>query len=161
MEAKAGDPKLPAEPTQAKRDAVMNKQWRQCKLFVSLVAKCVSKNHYLEIVQHATSPTWVFGLIKCNYYLNVTGIDFLNLIDIKYESYTMTLAAYFRKVKAHLIANTARAGQRIQDNNNVPQAGDETLGPCFQDYILYNTIREIDPRLIKHIQTHYKLKYRD
>ena len=33
-----------------------------------------------------------------------------------------------------------------------------TLGPCFQDYILYNTFRDIDPRLIKHIQTHYKLK---
>ena len=32
------------------------------------------------------------------------------------------------------------------------------IGPCFQDYILYNTIKDIDPRLPKHVQTHYKLK---
>ena len=56
------------------------------------------------------------------------------------------------------MANTARAGQIIQHNNNIAQAADETLGPCFQDYILYNMIQDIDPRLTKHIKTHYKLK---
>ena len=70
----------------------------------------------------------------------------------------MTLEAFYQKVKSHITANTARAGQVIQHNNNQQQAADETVGPCFQDYILYNTIKEIDPRLIKHIQAHYKLK---
>ena len=69
----------------------------------------------------------------------------------------MTPAAYFQKVKAHIMANTARAGQIIL-HNNLAQAADEILRPCFQDYILYNTIRDIDPRLTKHIQMHYKLK---
>ena len=55
------------------------------------------------------------------------------------------------------MANTARAGQVIQ-HNNTAQPADETLGPCFLDYILYNTIRDIDPQLTKHIQNHYKLK---
>ena len=89
------------------------------------------------------------------------GIDFLNLAEIKYESETMTPAAFYPKVKSHITANTARAGQVIQHNNNQQQAANETVGPCFQDYILYNTIKEIDPHLIKHIQSHYKLKIAD
>ena len=67
----------------------------------------------------------------------------------------MTPAGYFQKVKGHITANIGPAGQVIQLINNKAQAADETLGPCFQDYILYNIIRDIDPRLIKHIQTHY------
>ena len=153
-----GDPDTPDNATAAQLLALVTKRRRQCKVFLSLVAKCVSENHYLEIIRHATSLTWVFDLIKRDYDLKITGIDFLNLSDIKYEPETMTPAAYFQKVKSHIMANTARAGQVIQHINDQPLAADETLGPCFQDYILYNTIRDIDPRLIKHIQTHYKLK---
>ena len=97
---------------------------RQCKVFVSLVAKCVSENHYLEITRHATSLTWVFNLIKQDYDLRVTGIDFLNLADIKYDPDSMTPTAYFQKVKSHIMANTARAGEVIQHNNNVAQPAD-------------------------------------
>ena len=122
------------------------------------MAKCVSENHYLEIVKHATSLTLVFDHIKHDYDLKVTGMDFLNLTDIKYELNTITPAAYFQKFKAHIMANTTRVGQVIQHNNNVAKAADETLGPYFQDYILYNIIRDIDSRLTKYIQNHYKLK---
>ena len=78
---------------QQQRTAVLDKRRRQCQVFVSLVAKCVSENHYLEITRHTTSFTWVFNLIKQDYDLKVTGIDFLNLVDIKYELETMTPAA--------------------------------------------------------------------
>lgn len=84
-------------------------------MFVSLVEKCVSENYYLEIIRHAMSLNWVFQLIKRDYDLKVTGIDF-NLVDIKYEADTMTHAANFQKVKAHITANMARAGQIIQHN---------------------------------------------
>ena len=108
------------------------------------MAKCVSENHYLEeIICKVTSLNWVFKLIKKDYDLKVTGIDFLNLTDIKYELGTMTPAGYFQQVKAYITANTAHAGQIFQYKNNEAQAADETLGPCFQDYILYNTIRDI------------------
>ena len=89
-------------------------------MFISLVAKCVSENHYLEITRHATSLQWVFELIRRDYDLRVTGIDFLNLADLKFDPESMTPAAYFHKVKSHILANTARAGQVIQHNNNLP-----------------------------------------
>ena len=143
----AGDPDLAAEPTAQQRVSLIDKRRRQCQVFISLVAKCVSENHYLEITRHATSLTRVFKLIKRDYDLRVTGIDFLNIAEIKYEPDSMTPAEYFQKVKSHIMANTARAGQVIQHNNNAAQAVDETIGPCFHDYILYNTIRDIDPQL--------------
>ena len=134
---------LISQPNQPRRrDSIRDKRRRQCKVFLSQVAKCVSQNHYLEIIRHATSLTWVFNLIKQDYDLRVTGIDFLNLAGIKYESETMTPAAFYQKVKSHITANTTRAGQVIQHNNNQQQTADETVGPCFQDYILYNTIRD-------------------
>ena len=73
-----GDPETPADATAAQLAALVAKRRRQCKVFLSLVAKCVSENHYLEIIRHATSLTWVFELIKRDYDLKVTGIDFLN-----------------------------------------------------------------------------------
>ena len=39
----ATDPDLPAAPTQAQRDALTAKRRRQCQVFLSLVAKCVSE----------------------------------------------------------------------------------------------------------------------
>ena len=71
---------------------------------------------------------------------------------------TMMPAAYFQKVRAHIIVNTTRVGKVIQNNNNIAQVTDETLRPRFHNCILYNTIRDINPRLTKHIQKHYKLK---
>ena len=59
-----GDPELPVDPTQQQRDALVDKRRRQCQVFILLVAKCVSENHYLEITRNATSLTWVFDLIK-------------------------------------------------------------------------------------------------
>ena len=59
----------------------------------------------------------------------MTGINFLNLVEINYEPETMTPAAFYQKVKSHITANTARAGQVIQHNNNQQQAADETVGP--------------------------------
>ena len=100
-----------AQPNLAQQEAqrltLLNKRRRQCKVFLLLVAKCISENHYLKIICHTTSLNWVFKLIKRDYDLKVTGIDFLNLADIKYKPNTMTLAAYFEKVKAHIRANTA------------------------------------------------------
>ena len=100
----------------------------------------------------------MFELIKLDYDVKVTGIDFLNLEDIKYESETITPAAYFQKVKAHIMANTARAGEVIQHKNNQAQAVDKTLDPVLQDYLLYNIIHDIDPHLFKHVPTHFKPK---
>ena len=90
----AVDPNLPAEPTQAQRDSLRDKRRRQCKVFLSQVAKCISQNHYLEITRHATSLTWIFNLIKRDYDLKVNGINILNLVEIKYEPETITPAAF-------------------------------------------------------------------
>ena len=120
----------------------------------------MSENHYLKIMRHTTSLSWVFDLIKCDCDLKVTGMKVLNLADIKYEPDTMMSALYFQIVNAHITANTARTGQVIQHNKTVTQPADDTLRPSVQGYILYNIIRDIIPYLTKHILMHYKLKIR-
>ena len=90
-----GDPDLPAEPTAQQRAAILDKRRRQCKVFVSLVAKGISENHYLEITRHATLLTWISNLIKRDYDLKLTRINFLNIADIKYDAETMTLTTYY------------------------------------------------------------------
>ena len=116
--AEAGDQDLPNNATPAQQLALLTKRRRQLQVFLSQVAKCVSENHYMEIIRHAVSLNWVLNTIKRDYDIKVTGINFLNIHDIKYESESMTPVGFYQKIRSHILANTARAGEVIHYNNN-------------------------------------------
>ena len=69
----------------------------------------------------------------------------------------MTPVRYYQRHRAHVMQNAACARERIYWDNR-DQAHDEIIGPIFHDYILYNVLKEIDPRLLEFVQNHYQLK---
>ena len=108
-------------------------------------------------MRYATSLQWIFDVIKRDYDIKTDGINFLSLSKITYDAETMTPVGYYQRHRAHVMQNPARAGERIHWDNR-DQANNEIIGPVFQDYILYNVLKEIDPRLLEFVQTHYQLK---
>ena len=70
----------------------------------------------------------------------------------------MIPARYYQRHRAHILQNVAQAGDVIHWDNNRAQANNKVVGPAFEDYILYNLIKEIDSRLFDDLQAHYYLK---
>ena len=56
------------------------------ELFLSLIAKVVSPNHYTTVMEHSTSLTWVFNMIREDYDIQTRGIHILNILDLKYDA---------------------------------------------------------------------------
>ena len=50
-------------------------------MFISLIAKTVSLNHYATIVNICTSLQWIYDKLR--------GIHFLNILDLNYDETTM------------------------------------------------------------------------
>ena len=152
------DPELPDNPTDPQIQDLLAKRRMQLEVFLSQVANCVSLNHYTTVVRHATSLQWIFNKIRQDYDIAQKGIHFMNLARLKYDSTTMTPSGFYQQYRAHIINHTARRGDIIQWNNNLELVADETIGPAFEDHILYCVINLIDPRLIEYVHSHYKLK---
>ena len=63
---------------------------RLLRVFISLIAKCVTENQYLRITRQCTSLESVYTLLRKDYDIETRGIHFLNIIDLDYDSATMT-----------------------------------------------------------------------
>ena len=147
------DPELQEDATPEQIQDLLQQRRNQLLIFISQVAKCVSVNHYTTVVRHCTSLQWVFDKVREDYDITQRGIHFMNLRKIKYDPATMTPTGFYQAYRAHLINHTARAGDRIAwANRNQVQA--ETLGPSYEDFILYVVINEIDSRLLKYVHKH-------
>ena len=51
--------------------------------FLTITAGCCYKDHYMTIIQQATSFEWIWQEIKNIYQITHRGKDFLNIVDIK------------------------------------------------------------------------------
>ena len=50
------------------------------KVFLSLIAKCVSDGHHATVMNYSTSLNWIFEELRKDYNIQAKGIHFLNLI---------------------------------------------------------------------------------
>ena len=75
-----------------------------------------------------------------------------NVLDIKYDSTTMTLVEFYNEYRSLLLNNVGRQNETIHwypENHQVLEA-DKIVGPLFEDLILLNILTIIDPRLPAH-----------
>ena len=137
---------------------VFARRKRDLMLFLSLVAKTVSVNHYSTIMQHSTSLQWIYDKIREDYDIQTKGIHLFNILDIKYSSATMTHSGFYNQYRTVVMNNLAKAGDIIKYKSNDPLPAEETLGPTFEDIILIQVLALIDARLPQHIREVYSHK---
>ena len=90
------------------------------------------------------SLQWVYRIIREDYDIQKKGIHFLNLLDLQYDSETMTLADFYNQYQTIILTNTGRNSDVIRWNNNTALTADEIIGPTFEDLILLDVIHLID-----------------
>ena len=148
------------ERTKIENDATLNTQRRKdeekekrlkevrrlLKIFISLIAKCVTENQYLRITRQCTSLESVYVLLRQDYDIQTRGIHFLNIIDLEYDSATMTPVGFHDQVRT-VVTNNLGEGER--------------LGKAFEDFIFVDVLRRIDPKLPAYVRRAYAHKIGD
>ena len=131
---------------QAEKVKKLNEIQRLLRLFISLVAKCVTKNQYMRITRQCTSLDSVFTIIRRDYDIQARGIHFLNIVDLKYDDATMTPTGFHDQIRT-VVTNNLGEGER--------------LGKAFEDFIFVDALRRINPKLPAHIKRVYAHKIGD
>ena len=119
---------------------------RLLRIFISLVAKCVTKNQYNRITRQCTSLKSIYVILRKDYDIETRGIHFLNIIDLKYDDATMTPTGFHDQVRM-VVTNNLAAGEKV--------------GKAFEDFIFVEVLRRIDPRLPAHVKRAYAHKIGD
>ena len=70
--------------------AKLKERIRDLRTVLSIVGKCVSQGHYEAVVRYSTSMESIFKTLRCDYDIQLKGIHFLNILDVKYDSSKQT-----------------------------------------------------------------------
>ena len=114
--------------------------------FLTITAGCCYKDHYMTIIQQATSFEWIWQEIKNIYQITHRGKDFLNIVDIKWDASTMTATSVYNAYRSKILENLKPKDTLIKWKNTTT-ATNEVLSPTFEDHILLSVLQLIDNRL--------------
>ena len=137
------------------------KRQRDLRTVLSIVGKCVSTGHYNSVVRHSTSLQWIYDTLRCDYDIQQKGIHFFNILDLKYDSQTMTPVSFYNQYRTHISNNLAKNGDTIKYKDNLELTEDERMTPMLEDLVLINVIGMIDARLPAFVRSHYNHKMKN
>ena len=129
---------------------------KELKLFLSSIAKMVSLNHYSTIVHNSTSLQLFYNKLREDYDIQMRGIHFLNILDLNYNEEKIRPMYFYNHYRLVVMNNLGNTGEKSKDKAALQN--DEILGPAFEDMIVVEVLRLIDPKLPKHIKKVYTHK---
>ena len=133
----------------------INKRRKQLHNFLTIIAGCVYKDHYMTILDQATSLDWIWTELKNIYQIVHVGKDFLNIVDIKYDPDTMSATTIYNAYRSKIMENLKPRDTTIQWKSNLVLTRNESLSPTFEDHILLTVLQLIDSRLPAKIREVY------
>ena len=60
------------------------------------------------------------------------GIHFLKILDLKYDSQTITPVPFYNQYRTHISNNLAKSGDTIKYEDNLALTEDERMTPMLQ-----------------------------
>ena len=153
-----GPDAAPVQADRTKDEANLRMRQRQLRTVLSIIGKCVSQGHYDAVIRHSTSMQSIFNMLRGDYDIQKKGIQFFNLLDVKYDPLKMTPIAFYNQYRTMISTNLSRKSDVIKYKDNIVLEKDEAMTPMLEDLILLDVIREIDIRLPGFIRLHYTHK---
>ena len=150
------------EPSRDRREAadakLLAKKRKELRLFLSLVAKTVSPNHYTTVMENSISLQFVYDMIRADYDIKAKGIHIFNILDIKYEP-NIKPVGFYNSYRTVVMNNMAKDNEPLfYKGEGRKQLGNESISPTFEDFILIEVLRLIDVRLPEHVRSVYSHK---
>ena len=136
----------------------LQKVRRGLRTVLSIIGKCVSEGHYVNVTRHSTSLAWIYQTLRQDYDIMKKGIHFFNILDVKYDGDQMTPVTFYNQYRTAISNNLGKSCDVIKYKDNLELNEDEKMTPMLEDLLLLNVIREIDPRLPTFVKTHYNHK---
>ena len=131
---------------------------RDLELFLSLIARTVTENHYGVIMENSTSLKSIYKTLRTDYNIQTKGIHFLNVLDLKFDSSTMKPIGFYNNYRTIIMNNLAKEGDVIGYKGPHHRQPKEIIGPTFEDFIFLEVLRLIDNRLPAYIRQIYAHK---
>ena len=150
-----------AEQAATENAAKLTKRQRDLRTVLSIIGKCVSQGHYNSVIRHSTSLQWIYNTLRCDYDIQQKGIHFFNILDLKYDSQSMTPVSFYNQYRTLISNNLAKTGDTIKYRGNLQLTEDEKMTPMLEDLVMMNVLSLIDPRLPAFIRSHYNHKMKD
>ena len=131
---------------------------RDLALFLSLIAKTVTENHYAWVMENSISLQSIYDTLRTDYNIQSKGIHFLNVLDLKFDSSTMKPIGFYNNYRTIIMNNLAKDGDTISYKGPHHRQPKEIIGPTFEDFIFLEVLRLIDNRLPGYIRQLYAHK---
>ena len=135
-----------ATPAGQDTDADLPMRRKSLHNFLTITAGCCYKDHYMTILQQATSFEWIWQEIKSIYQITHRGKDFLNIVDIKWDPATMNATTVYNAYRAKIMENL-KPKDTVVAWKSLTMPNNEVLSPTFEDHILISVLQLIDNRL--------------
>ena len=84
-----------------------------------------------------------------------------NILDLKYDSQSMTPVSFYNQYRTLISNNLAKTGDTIKYRGNLELTEDEKMTPMLEDLVMMNVLSLIDSRLPAFIRSHYNHKMKD
>ena len=135
-----------ATPAGQDTDADLPMRRKSLHNFLTITAGCCYKDHYMTILQQATSFEWIWQEIKSIFQITHRGKDFLNIVDIKWDPATMNATTVYNAYRAKIMENL-KPKDTVVAWKSLTMPNNEVLSPTFEDHILISVLQLIDNRL--------------
>ena len=171
-EAAASFPDRIYDPSGSDTEEDLPNRRKQLDHLLHTIASFCNDDLHFTIIEQSTSLDWIWTELK---YIDqithhVSGRDFLNLVDIKYDPECMTAAAMYDAYRNKIIENLKLKGTVILWKDSMVVESNEELSPTFEDHILLSVLQHIDSRLptmVRHVyapkmeNTHFLMDFKE
>ena len=115
--------------------------------FITIIAGCCSRDHYMMVIRQATSLKWIWEELTVIYHHQHKGKEFLTIVDLSYNPSEQSPLSFYNSYRAKILENLKPAGTTVKWKSNLVLPKAETISPTFEDHILLTTLLIIDKRL--------------
>ena len=136
--------------TTAARVKLLAKRQRDLNSLLSIIGRKVDQYDFDDVMNSSTSMASIWSMIELVYDIGRKGCHFLELGKIKYE-HGESPVKFYKKIYHHFMDNLYKTGDVLEYKNS-QMTEDEKLSPTLLNFILYYTIENIEPRLMKKIK---------
>ena len=109
----------------------------------------------MHIIKQATSLAWVWSELQHAYQHQHKGKNFLNIIDIQWNSQETSPMSFYTTYRAKILENLKPEGTTLQWKNNKKLSKAEVMTPTFEDHILLTVLNIIHPKLPSKVKEVY------
>ena len=78
----------------------------------------LSQDHYDAVLCHSTSMESIYDMLHCKYDIHQKEINFLDILDLKYEGSNMSPISFYHQYRGMVPINLSRKNDVIKYKSN-------------------------------------------